>query len=91
MFGKTEKLRYHKDMGLYLKQQETRTPLQEKLAKELQEKAKQRAVDEERPDGVDDSRYIEGTKTTTSLAWVWVLIALATIALVVWLVVSTAR
>ena len=27
-------------------------------------------------DGVDDIKYLEGTKQTTSLAWVWVLIVL---------------
>ena len=73
-----------------MKQQDTRTPLQEKLAKELQEKARQRDAEKDMPDGVDDSRYIEGTKTTTSLAWAWIVIALATIGIVVWLVVSTA-
>lgn len=74
-----------------MKQQDTRTPLQEKLAKELQERARQRDAEADMPDGVDDSRYIEGTKTTTSLAWAWILIALVTIGIVVWLVVSTAQ
>lgn len=76
-------------MGLYLRQQETRSELQEKLAAELQERAKQKAQPFDQPDGVTDSAYLKGTKETTSLAWVWVLIALAAIGIVVWLIVST--
>ncbi len=74
-------------MALYVKQSDTRSQLQEKLAAELQEKARAKAKEAELPDGVEDSAYIEGTKRTTSLAWVWALIFLAIIALVVWLVV----
>lgn len=76
-------------MGLYLRQQETRSELQEKLAAELQERAKQKAQPFDQPDGVTDSAYLKGTKETTSLAWVWVLIALAAIGLIIWLIVST--
>lgn len=78
-------------MSLYLRQQNTRSDLQEKLAKELQERAKQKAaLEAERPDGVDDSRYIEQTKQTSSLAWVWVLIIVACIASALWLVIVAA-
>lgn len=78
-------------MSLYLRQQDTRSELQDKLAKELQERAKKKALESERPDGVTDSAYIQGTKQTTSLAWVWVLIAVAAIGLVIWLLISTAK
>lgn len=78
-------------MGLYLKQQDTHTPLQNRLAKELQEKAKREAAEAELPDGVDDSRYIEGTKTTTSLAWVWLLIFLAVIGIIIWLAILASQ
>lgn len=75
-------------MGLFVQQNSNRTKLQERLAAELNEKAKQKAKieDVDLPDGVDDSRYIEGTKTTTSLAWVWVLIAVAAIGAALWFV-----
>ncbi|MFZ1360962.1 MAG: hypothetical protein WAS27_03010 [Candidatus Saccharimonadales bacterium] len=64
-------------MGLFVQQNSNRTKLQERLAAELTEKAKQKADTEaERPDGVDDSRYIEGTKSTTGLAWVWILVVI---------------
>ena len=72
-----------------MKRTETRSDLQEKLAKDLQERAKNKPQPFDQPDGVTDSRYIEGTKQTTSLAWVWVLIFLAIVGLIVWLIVST--
>ncbi len=72
-------------MGLYLKQENTRTELQKRIAAELAEKAKRKSLDEGEPvDGVDDSAYIENTKVTTTLAWAWVLIFLAIIGLLVW-------
>lgn len=61
-------------MALFIRQSEDRSKLQERLAAELSEKAKARALENERPDGVDNSRYLEGTKQTTSLAWVWIAI-----------------
>lgn len=76
-------------MALYLKQNETRSQLQERLAKELQDRAKQRAQLQDRPDGVVDTAYIKGTKQTTSLAWVWALIALAVVGLIIFLIVAS--
>jgi len=76
-------------MSLYLRQTETQSDLQKQISKDLQEKAKKKALETERPDGVTDSAYIKNTKQTTSLAWVWGLIALATIGLVIWLLIAT--
>ena len=78
-------------MSLYLKQNESRSQLQEKLAKELQERAKQKAKTFDQPDGVTDSAYLKGTKQTTSLAWVWVLIVLAIIGIAIWLILLSMR
>lgn len=74
-------------MALFVNQNSNRTKLQEKLAAELQEKAKKRAEMDEAalPDGVDDSQYLKDTKQTTSLAWLWALIALFAIGLVIYL------
>ena len=74
-------------MALFVNQNSTRTKLQEKLAAELQEKAKKRADMEslDRPDGVSDSAYLKDTKETTSLAWVWALIALFIIGFIIYL------
>ena len=78
-------------MAMFMNQQNDRTELQKRIAAELAEKAKRKAVEPEadRPDGVSDSACLEKTKTTTSLAWVWVLIVVAAIAIAIWLVVAS--
>lgn len=76
-------------MSLYMKQSDTRSALQDKLAKELQDKAKAKALEAELPDGVTDSAFLRDTKGTTSLAWVWVLIIIAIVAIAVWLLITT--
>ena len=64
-------------MGLFVNQQDQRSELQERIAAELREKAKASSLQEKATmDGVDDIRYLEGTKQTTTLAWVWILIAI---------------
>ncbi len=78
-------------MALFLKQDERRSQLQERIAAELQEKARQRAAENELPDGVTDSHYIKGTKQTTTLAWAWALIGLAVVGLIIALIVITAK
>lgn len=78
-------------MGLYLKQENTRTKLQEKIAADLADKAKKKTLsDGDRPDGVDDAAYLHNTKKTTSLAWAWAIIAVAVVVLLVWLAVRPA-
>ncbi len=75
-------------MGMYIRQENSRTKLQERVAAELAEKAKQKTpAAGDRPDGVDDSEFLKQTKTTTSLAWVWVLILIAAVGILIWLVV----
>lgn len=76
-------------MALFVKQTETRSELQQRIAAELQEKAKQKARQDDLPDGVTDSNYIKNTKQTTSLAWVWGLIGLFIVGLIIWLIIQT--
>ncbi|HJM04185.1 MAG TPA: hypothetical protein QF549_00930 [Candidatus Saccharimonadaceae bacterium] len=77
-------------MALYVKQNDSRSELQQRLAAELQEKARQKAAEPERPDGVDDSQFVKNTKSTGGLAGVWIaIIAFAAIG-AVWLVIVTA-
>ena len=73
-------------MSLFINQENTRTKLQQKIAADLAEKAKKKPADADydQPDGVEDSAYLEGSKRTTSLAWVWVLIIVAIVAVGVW-------
>lgn len=69
-------------MGQYLNQRDNRTELQQRLDAELRAKALARSkVEAEKIDGVDDSAYIEGTKVTTSLDWVWLIIGILIIVL----------
>lgn len=77
-------------MALFMNQQNDRSELQKRIAAELAEKAKKKSLDTtgDRPDGVSDSAYLEQTKTTTSLAWVWALIVIAALGLILWLVVA---
>lgn len=63
-----------------------RSQLQERIAAEMQERARKKALESELPDGVEDSAYIKGTKQTTTLAWAWVLIVLLVIAAAIFLV-----
>lgn len=63
-------------MGRYIKQDQTRSELQQRLAAELRAKAAARNNQEgDTPDGIDDSAYVEGTKRTTPLAGLWLFVA----------------
>ena len=74
-------------MGLYVKQSDTRSQLQEKLAQELQDRAREKAKQADLPDGVDDSAYIENTSLTSKFGWVWIVIIAAVIIASIWLLV----
>lgn len=78
-------------MGLYVKQKDNRSELQQRLDAELRAKALERSKgDGKTVDGVEDSAYIEGTKRTTSLAFAWLFIFfLALVALGVFIYRST--
>ena len=71
-------------MGLFVNQQDQRSELQERIAAELREKAKASSLQEKATmDGVDDIRYLEGTKQTTTVAWAWILITIMAGAVIV--------
>ena len=74
-----------------MNQQDNRSELQKRIAAELSEKAKKKNdPTSDRPDGVEDSAYIEGTKQTTSLAWAWLLIVIAAVGILVWYFLAAA-
>lgn len=72
-------------MALYVKQDDNRTELQEKIAAELREKQIKNSLEEgnETPKSKgeivqpEDSAYLEGTKETTGLAFIWLLVFMA--------------
>lgn len=75
-------------MALFVRQTEDRSKLQERLAAELQEKAKAKALQKNQGDDIENSEYLKDTKSTTSLAGVWVVIVLVFLAIVVWLMLQ---
>ena len=75
-------------MALFIQQDDERTELQKRISSDLQDKAKKRTELAESPDLVEDSQYIKGSKRTTSLAWIWVLIILAFVGIAIWLMVT---
>lgn len=72
-------------MALYVKQDDNRTELQEKIAAELREKQIKNSLKEggKTPNSKgeivqpEDSSYLEGTKETTGLAFIWLLVFVA--------------
>jgi len=71
-------------MALFVNQNDRRSELQEKIAADLREKTKNSSLREDAAmDGVEDIRYLEGTKQTTSLAWAWVVIVLMAAGIVI--------
>jgi uncharacterized integral membrane protein len=75
-------------MALFIKQDETRTKLQEQIAAELQAKMKKRDELGDRPDGVEDSRYLKDTERSTAATWVWVVIIAVVVVIIVVLIVK---
>lgn len=78
-------------MALFVRQDENRSELQQRLATELQDRARKKAEEAELPDGVTDSQYIKGTKETTSLLWLWVLIGVLIVAAAIYIIVKTSN
>lgn len=76
-------------MALFIRQNEKRSELQNKLAAELQERARQKAAEQDLPDGVTDSAFVRNSKQGTRLTGVWVIIALLVMAGVVVLIISS--
>jgi hypothetical protein len=79
-------------MALFIRQNEERSELQQRIAAELQEKAKLKAdIHNDVVDGVEDSSYLKDTKQTTSLAWVWILIVLLAIGVLIYFIARANR
>lgn len=76
-------------MALFVRQDENRSELQQRLATELQDRARKKAEEAELPDGVTDSQFIKGTKETTSLLGVWLVVAALAIGAIIFIIVKT--
>ena len=69
-------------MALYIEQENNKTKLQERITADLREKAvKNSLAGGDKPETAgfspEDSKYLENTKETTSLALVWLLLGVA--------------
>jgi hypothetical protein len=74
-------------MALFIQKNDERSELQQRLAAELQAKARAKAkIENDRVDGVKDSAYLQGTKQTTSLAWLWILVVAAIIGAAIFII-----
>lgn len=76
-------------MGLFVQRDEKRSELQERVAASLNEKAarKAREIERKEHDDVEDSAYMKDYKHTTSLAWVWLIVAILAIAVIIYFIV----
>ena len=70
-------------MGVIVhKEQERNAELSRRIAADLKIKAEQTALSDD-PDFVNDSDYINGSKTTSRYGWIWlILVGLAILALI---------
>lgn len=76
---------YHKYMGRYYEQTESRSELQQRIAAEMRARAEAKSkIELPKHDEIEDSAYVEGTKRTTSLAPVWLLIFFAAVVVFVY-------
>ena len=77
-------------MALFVKQDEKRSELQQKIAADIAERQRARAInDQTPPDGVNDSRLIEGT---SHMSWVgFVILGVLIIAVVIIVVVVSSH
>ncbi len=70
-------------MGILVNQKDQRSELQEKIAADLRAKAGQTVGAGDERDEIADSKYMEGTKQTTTLAWAWILIVAMAVGVIV--------
>lgn len=77
-------------MGVIVhKEQDRNTELSRKIAADLKIKAEQAAQSSD-PDLVNDSDYLEGSKTTGRYGWIWlVLVGLAILSLILIVIIQS--
>ncbi len=83
---------YTAGMGLYVRRDEQRTKLQEKIAADLRSKAAENAksdIEGPKYDGAEDAGIVEDTHTSSPLLGVWLVIGLLVVGVVVYLIVQS--
>lgn len=76
-------------MALFLKTESDRSELQKRLQTELQEKLKKKAeLENKKPDGVEDSAYMENKTGTSKMMGFWILLLIAFLIFSFWIILS---
>lgn len=76
-------------MGLFIRQNDNRSQLQERLAAELREKARARATGGDPVDLTENSNYLKNTEITSKRAWIWfVVLGFLMLVLVIFALIS---
>ena len=76
-------------MALFIRQNDERSELQKQIAAELQRKATEKAKLVDRPDGVEDSKYVKGLQASGKYSWIWAVIIIVIAIAIIWLTVSS--
>lgn len=79
-------------MGLYVRKDEQRSKLQERIAADLREKARASAEDDKKPpviDGVEDSGYMQNTRSSSQLLGVWLALLVIGVGVIIMLIVRS--
>lgn len=76
-------------MALFIRQDENRSEIQTRIAAELQEKARNKAREDEVPDGVNDSAYIKGTTQTSRHAWIWIVLGVLIVGAIIFFIIRS--
>lgn len=66
-------------MALFIRQNEDRSKLQERLNSELQERHKSQQLMDKEPEKVEDSAYLKDMKDGSSLSVVWIILIIIAI------------
>ena len=75
-------------MGIFIRQNDNRSQLQERIAADLRERAKQKMAGTEPLDQARKSNYIKDTELSSTRLWVWFFGAgIVLVAVVVFLIV----
>lgn len=71
-------------MGLFVRQNENRSELQQRIAAELREKARQKAaLDAEPLDETKNSKYLQNTEESVRSSMIWVVLFIVVVAALV--------
>lgn len=65
-------------MALFIRQNEDKSKLQERLNAQLQERHKTQQF-ENKPETVEDSNYMKDMSSASSLSWLWVLLGVGAV------------